>query len=134
MPGNPKEVREYERDPQGDGLQSFGKLLRDRRLEMELSLIRAARLTGISEAHLGRLENDTRKNPSLLTAMSLSRLYGISLDVMANYVSAIADRDLTQKILQIAVENPTHKLDKSEIDRMNLAQKREYIELFETTK
>jgi transcriptional regulator with XRE-family HTH domain len=61
-------------------------LLIDYRKVSRLTLDQAARKAGISKTYLHELETGASNDPSFAIAVKLSRLYGISLDVLAGTV------------------------------------------------
>ena len=59
---------------------SLGKLLKQRRELLLLTLRQVEEAAGISNAYLSQLENEKIKKPSVSVMDKLSRLYGIPLD------------------------------------------------------
>ncbi|WP_042403984.1 helix-turn-helix domain-containing protein [Streptacidiphilus carbonis] len=59
----------------------LGARLRERRLRSRLTLEAAAARTGLSPAHLSRLETSKRQ-PSLPVLLGLSRAYGVPVEVL----------------------------------------------------
>lgn len=59
--------------------ETFGKLIREKRKELGLSLRELARRTGVSHPYLSQLENERNKNPSLEIVIKLSNELELSL-------------------------------------------------------
>ncbi len=69
-----------------NSVATIGTLFRDHRKASRLSLDEASRQSGVSKTYLHELETGASNDPSFSIVVRLSRLYGISLDVLGGTV------------------------------------------------
>lgn len=90
-----------------------GEVLKDLRNERNLSLQDVADQIGCSPSYLHRLENSTRKNPSMKMVQSLADFYkvnltqilGIEQGEMVEVIAAIELKETLEKEINVAIEN-----------------------------
>lgn len=85
--------------------KSFGKSLKDLRLEKKLSGRELARRAGISHAYLSQLENDHNKNPTNEMQKKLAKGFGIplyELQMKTNIISGYKNHDPIQHYINSA--------------------------------
>lgn len=60
----------------------FNKIIKKRRLQMELSQEQAARLCDITLSSYSKLEQGVHKNPQLLTVLKIFNGFGLELNIL----------------------------------------------------
>lgn len=81
-------------------MSSFGLLLKNKRLEMELTLVQLEELTGVSSSYINRIENGINNQPSYENVINIADALGISDEEIRNcYKARIKSSDISNKEL-----------------------------------
>ncbi|MED3351953.1 helix-turn-helix domain-containing protein [Bacillus thuringiensis] len=103
---------------------NFGSYIKEKRIEKNLSLREAARLSEISHPYLSQLENGKNSKPSIEIIQKLSKGLGIpngSLMLAAGYIN---DPFAIDKVDETAFKQAFHKQDLEELEKVNAEIKR----------
>lgn len=106
-------------------MNSFGLLLKNRRLEKELTLAELEGLTGVSGSYINRLENGINHQPSYENVVNIADALGITdeeiRDCYKTRIKSLDDNDLMFKKLRVKEV----KLE------LSIANKHHFIKLYE---
>lgn len=109
-------------------MSSFGLLLKNKRLEMELTLAQLEELTGVSSSYINRIENGINNQPSYENVINIADALGISDEEIRNcYKSRIKQpSNVTND------EVMKQKLRTKEVNlEFSIASKEGYLKLYE---
>lgn len=106
-------------------MNSFGLLLKNRRLEKELTLAELEGLTGVSGSYINRIENGVNIQPSYENVINIADALGITDDELRGcYKSRIKFIDNSELMLK--------KLRLKEVKlELSIANKHHFVKLYE---
>lgn len=99
--------------------QDIGSILKEIRKERKITLQQAADAVGCSPSYIHRLENKSRKNPSIKLATQLAVFYNVDLGDFTG--SSGSHAELIAEISQAteAMKNGLHLLERSNADNID---------------
>lgn len=108
-------------------MNSFGLLLKNRRLEKELTLVELEELTGVSSSYINRIENGINNQPSYENVINIADALDITDDEIRDcYKSRIKSSEINNKELILK------KLRVKEVRlELSISNKENFLKLYE---